>query len=341
MNELLFAKKLERFNPAQRNLIRLGSPLADPLNPFRCDDVTLSPGIMYDSTFNSKAHVAYELIMSLILAGKITEATKVIAASSGNTGLGIAQLCKALGIWCEIVMQNDTPPPKVGIISALGNPIATTLLSSSTVNYARERAELPGWCNVDQYGLDANPIAHYKYFAPQLFQPKHGRIDVVVVAGGTLGTAEGLKRFIAEHGLTAKIVLAVCKDGHEVPGARDVPRIKRDVKVGSVDDFKFVMSASRYQSFLASYAMFAEVEWTQGGPTSGLALSVALRFLQQHKMAGTLDQFRGPDRKINVVFLCPDDYRLYGDLYRSTLNGNQDFFLSSIPIERLLLEEAA
>lgn len=329
---------LERLNPARRKLVRMGSPLR-ALNPHESDGVIITPGFMYGDMFNSKTSVAYKLVAEKILSGEITPDTKIVAASSGNTGLGIAQICKSMGIPCEIVMQNDTPAPKVGIISALGHPINTVLISSGTVEYARERGKQPGWCNLDQYADVLNLLSQYEYFAPMLFH--HRRIDLIVAPGGTLGTAAGLAKFIREHELSTKIVLALCADGHEIPGARDKARVKRDVTIASVEDFEYQMTATRHEAFLASYAMFAEVDWTPGGPTSGLALSVALRFLQKHKEAGSLDTFQGPDEKINVVFLCPDDYRLYGDLYRSTLNEQRDFFLSSIPVERLLDNFAA
>jgi len=336
MDQLLSHPALTRLHPNSRKLVRIASPLTDALNPFANDGVKITPAILYSSTFNSKVPVAYELIAEAIRSGKITKETKVVAASSGNTGLGIAQINKCIGIESLIVMQNDTPQPKVGIISSLGHPINTALVSSGTVQYAREKGAEPGWYNVDQYTNKANLEAQFKYFAPQLWIEHRGRIDLIVAPGGTLGTAGGLKKYVEENGFGAKIVLALCADGQEVPGARDEARIRRDVKIASVDDFEYRMTATRYQSFLASYAMFAEIDWTQGGPTSGLALSVALRFLQKHKDAGSLDRFRGRDGDINVVFLCPDDYRLYADLYRSTLNEQRDFFLSSVPVSRLL-----
>ncbi|MDR3570771.1 MAG: pyridoxal-phosphate dependent enzyme [Candidatus Pacebacteria bacterium] len=336
MDDLTFHPALERFNPARRTLVRLGSKIESASAFFAKANVTIRPGFLYGDTFNSKAPVAYELISALIRAEKIHKSTKIVAATSGNTGLGIAQLCKALGLYCELVMQNDTPSSKVGVITALGDPINTRQVTSSTVQYAREQGEQPGWCNVDQYSEQANPIAQMKYLAPQLFDENNGRIDLVVVAGGTLGTITGLQRYIEEHELKTKLVLALCENGHEIPGARDKVRVMRDVRFATPDTFEHQMTATRYQAFLASYAMFPEVEWTPGGPTSGLAYSVALRFLHQHALSETLEQFRGPDERINLVFLCPDDYRPYGDLYRSTLNEHRDFFSSNIPIERLL-----
>lgn len=338
MSELRSHPALELMDPARRTLVRIGPPFSSALNPFLDDGVTIRPAILYADTFNSKAHVAYELVAEGIRSGQITKDTVVLAASSGNTGLGVAQFCKALGVKCTVIMQSDTPAPKVGIIAALGNPVDVLLVSSGTVATARSRGAEPGHYDTDQYGRPANLVAQYKYLMPQLFQADKNLIDVLVVPGGTLGTAGGAKKFVEEHGLKTKIVLALCADGDEVPGARDEERIRRDVKIASIGDFHDRMYGNRYQSFLASYAAFPESVWTPGGPTSGLALSAALRFVKYHKDAKTLDGLRGNDGKIRVMCLFPDDYRPYADLYRSTLKA-KDFSLQTVPIRRLLNDD--
>ena len=50
-----------------------------------------------------------------------------------------------------------------------------------------------------------------------------------------------------------------------------------------------------------------------------VTLEDPIEYIHQHKKAGTLDQFRGPDGLIQAVFMCPDDYRLYADLYRGIM----------------------
>src|SRR5581483_5046315 len=279
--------------------------------------------------------MAYELLKEKVFSGKITPETKLCVPSSGNTGLGIAGICKALGLKCEIVMSNDTPAPKVGSISALGHPVDVTLLSSGTVQYAREKSSRPGWDTIDQYSEPKNFMAQFTYLAPQLWTASDARIDILIVPGGTLGTAAGFRLFFLTNNLPTTLVLAICADGQEIPGARDEKRIGQDVTIAKVSEFEHVMTATRYQAFFASYMMFGGVDWMPGGPTSGLSLFAALKFLQKHKIAGTLEQFRRSNEKIRVIFLCPDDYRLYGDLYRSTVNTD-DFASSSIPVSKLL-----
>jgi cysteine synthase len=337
MNRLLTHLMLQRMNPAHSRLVRVVQPLPATLNPFVDEGVIITPALLYGDTFNSKTPVAYTLVAGGIAAEAITPETTVVTASSGNTGLGIALVCKALNLKCEIVMQNDTPAQKVGVISVLGNPVNTVLVSSGTIAYARDRGSQPGFFNADQYGdRDGNRGAQKTHLAPQLWGTHGNRIDIVVVPSGTLGTASGLMDYAAEQELSTTVVLALCADGEEVPAARDEARIRRDVTIASLEEFPHRMYATGYQSFLASYSMFGTVEWTPGGPTSGLALSAALRFIQAQRDRKTLDQFRGADGMVRVVFLCPDEYRPYGDLYRRVLKGSD--FTSPFTSHARLLE---
>lgn len=319
MNKLLNLEMLARWNPSRRKLVHVGEPLSPALNMFFDHGVDILPAFLYSETFNSKVSVAYKLVLEGIRRGDITPETTVLIASSGNTGLGVAMFCKALGIKSEVVMQADVPATKVNTIRALGYPITVTLLNEGTVAYARKKGAEPGYFNADQYGDRSNIDAQCEYIAPQLWHGI-GHADVVITAGGTLGTAGGLKKSADEFELTTKVGIGICADGQEIPAARTRAKILREVTIASPDDFFYCGTAGRHEAFLASYAMFQEVEWLAGGPTSGLALFVALSFLQKHLDAKTLDQFRGPNGRVRLVFLCPDDYRPYADLYLSTLN---------------------
>lgn len=323
MNTLLSHPAIKRWDPRSHRLVRMGVPLSPALNPFAAEGVEIRPAFLYVDTFNSKAPVAYELVVDGIRSGKITPETTVGIASSGNTGLGAGMFCKALGLKCEIVMQSDAPASKINAVRALGNPVDVVLLNKGTVEYAREKGKQPGFYDSDQYGNMANLIAQSTYLAPQLWEANNDRIDVVVAPGGTLGTAGGLKKFASEHGKATKVILALCADGEEVPGARDRQRIERDVTIAKPEDFFYCGCAGRHDSFLASHAMLSEAEWTPGGPSSGLSLFVALCFIQKHLDEKTLDQLRGSDGRIRVVFLCPDDCRPYSDLYLSTLKFSE------------------
>lgn len=339
MTNMLSHRGLELLDPSRRQLVDMERPLPPDLNPFDADGVIITPARLFGGVNNSKTTVAFNLIFDGIKKGKITPETTVLAASSGNTGLGVAGVCKILNLHCEIVMQNDTPAAKVGAITALGSPIDVTLLTSGTVEYARRKGREPGFYDTDQYGNQANLEAQYTYLAPQLWRLNPAGIDILVAPGGTLGTAGGLKRFATEREFSTKFILALCAPGHEVPGARDLARIERDVRGITVDEFDGWLCGTRYDSFLASYAMFSRIPWMVGGPTSGLAFLVALRFIRQHKDGGTLDQFRNKeDGKVHAVFLCPDSSYPYTDLYRSVLNEETDFKPGVVPVGRLIGE---
>jgi cysteine synthase len=317
----------------------MAPPLSEKANPFTEDNVVITPALLYADTFNSKAPVAYQLVYDGIANGDITPETTVVVASSGNTGLGVAQLCKTLGLKCLVIMQTDTPALKQGAIGMLGDPVEISLINSGTVARARELGLQAGYYDTDQYARSGNLEAQNRYLAPQLWGSRRENIDVLVASGGTLGTIGGLQKYARDWQRTTKFIVALCDDGEEVPGARDEARITRDVKGISVNDFDGKLYGSRYESFLASAVLVPEIPWMPGGPTSGLAFLSTLRYINRHKKAGTLDSLRGIDGKVQVVFICPDDYRLYADLYRSVLHA-EDFRSPFISATRLIGEAA-
>lgn len=327
---------LEKIHPSRLQIVRMTPELPPSLNIFHSDGVVMRGAMLYGETFN-KAPIAFKLVKDGIEVGEIREDTIVICASSGQTGLGVALLCKLLGLKCVIIMGNDVPSPKVNAIAALGFPIDVELVSTEdTVARARRLGRSPGHYDTDQYARRANVQAQRDYMAPQLFKAHGGRIDLVFAAGGTLGTSTGICRYAEKHRCKTKVIPGICADGEEVPGARTQASIERDVTIASLKDFSDCMKIGRYTAFLSSYALFPVVPWTPPGPTSGLAFASALKFLLKHKIAGTLDQFRGSDDKIYVVFMCPDGSEKYLDLYKGELHKTRDFASPLIPGERLL-----
>lgn len=133
-----------------------------------------------------------------------------------------------------------------------------------------------------------------------------------------MGTCLGVARYGRDHGLSTKVVPVMCAEGQEVPAARTLSRVKRDIRLpwrtyfDEATDLEF---GSRYAAFLLSFLSWRYVP-VELGPSFGLALVGALKFLRRHKLAGTLDRFRDTsDGTVHVVVFGPDDYRPYHALY--------------------------
>ena len=281
------------------------------------DDVVLRAAWVPGEQETSKSYVAWLMMTSAINQGLVKPDTTVIVASSGNTGKDVAQLCKAIGVKCRVILPGGTVQGKIDVIRIIGAGVEVITHNDpdeTPVARARREGKLSGFWDSDQYKNPNNPLAHKTYLAPQLFRAA-GQVALIGVASGTMGTAMGLKQYVIENGLLTEILPIVLTESHEVPGARPLSKILKDVEQpweGLFDrgDLEF---GTRHPSFLLAYYSWQCVPKALG-PSFGLAYQGVLRRLYKEKQAGTLDRLRGPDGTIQVLIFGADSYHLYLNL---------------------------
>ena len=297
-------------------LVRLYN-LPGEANPFAEDDVIIriaaSPGdVPYHKTPMARAG-----ILDGIQKGRITPGTTVVEATSGNTGHAMASICTILGLDFVAVVAGDVPSSKIDVIRALSEHVSirTPEKGETTAACARRLGAQEGWYNPDQYSGAWNPQSHCDNLASQLF--KETPVSVFVTPGGTMGTCMGVAQYAKENNLKTRVVPVMCQEGQEIPAARTLARVKKDVTLPwetYFNEAKDIQFGTRREAFSLSYLTWRMIP-AQLGPSFGLALAGALKFLRTHKAAGTLDQFREPDGKVHMVVFGPDDYRPYNALY--------------------------
>ena len=325
--ELLNHPFWEASDPARMRLVRVSKGFPPELNPFASDGVVIMAAGVPGEAPHSKSYVAWNGIRDGIEKGLIGPDTTVIEATSGNTGHGMAAVCGALGLRFVPVMSGDVPHDKINVIRVFGRRIGLHLVFDSdetAVEYARRLGAQDGWYNPDQYAGSWNVNAHFRYLAPQLWEQQK-KISILAAPAGTMGTCLGLAKYARENKLGTTIVPVLCVEGEEVPGARSLTGVEKDIrhlwkKTFRNEDLQF---GTRHEAFHLSFLTWSHVSQTLG-PSFGLGFAGALRFLQKHKNAGTLEQFRDQkDGKIYVVVFGPDDYRPYTSLYLGELKRKE------------------
>lgn len=303
-------------DPSKMRLIRIFE-LPDDVNQFAADGVVLKVAAAAGEAPYHKWSMGRDGILTGIREGLIVPGTTVVEATSGNTGHKMGIECNRLGLNFVAIIASDVPGTKIDALRALGGGVSVRNPDpgETTVECARRLGAQEGWYNPDQYGGEWNPRSHYEHLAPQLFGQT--RVSIFALPGGTMGTSLGVGRYVRDKGLKTKVVPVMCAEGQEIPAARTLKRIKKDIRLPWEEFFTEtdIQFGTRYASFLLSYLTWRLIP-VQLGPSFGLALVGALKFLRAHKNAMTLDQFRDSrDDKIHVVVLGPDDYRAYIDLY--------------------------
>jgi cysteine synthase A len=160
-----------------------------------------------------KDRVALNIIQNAMKQGLIQAGTTIIESSSGNLGIGLAQVCAYLGLRFICVVDCKTTPQNLAILRAYGAEIdlvtepdpATGEFLPARIRRVQELQEsVPGsfWC--DQYSNIHNAQAHYQTMH-EILADLAGTLDYLFCATSTCGTLRGCAEYIRDHGLNVQI----------------------------------------------------------------------------------------------------------------------------------------
>jgi cysteine synthase B len=227
-----------------------------------------------------KDRAAYGLIKGALDEGIITKDSKLIEATSGNTGIALAMIARLMGIDIELVMPENSTRERVLTMKAYGAKVTLTPESGgmeASIDYARNKVEKEGYVMLDQFGNQNNPNMHYKTTGPEIFRDTNGEVTHFVSAMGTTGTIMGVSRYLKEQSPNIQIIGAQPADGAKIPGIRKwpveyLPKIfdrNRVDQIIEVTDTEAKEMAQR----------LAKEEGVFGGMSSGGSVAAAMKII--------------------------------------------------------------
>ncbi len=170
-----------------------------------------------------KDRPALNMIRQAWEKGVIKDNTRLVEATSGNTGIGLAMVCAVLGLPITLVMPESATPERVAAMRAYGAEIILTD-ASKTIEYSRVIAEdlvyEKGYFMLDQFSNDDNWKAHEKSTGPEIWRDTDGQITHFVSSMGTTGTITGVSSYLKSQSSAVKIVGVQPKEGSSIPGIR-------------------------------------------------------------------------------------------------------------------------
>ncbi len=266
----------------------------------------------FNLTGSVKDRVAKEMLDDAESRGVLRENTVIIEPTSGNTGIGLAAVGAARGYKVMIVMPDTMSAERRKLMKAYGAELVLTdgkKGMKGAIEKAEELAkEIPDSFIAGQFVNPANPEAHRKTTAEEIWEDTDGAVDIFVAGVGTGGTVTGvgevLKKkkpgvYVAAVEPAASPVLSEGKAGpHTIQGigAGFVPKV---LNTGVYDE---VVPVSGDDAF-AFARMMGKTEGVLVGISSGAALAAAIRIAQRKENEGK-----------TIVALLPDG----GDRYLST-----------------------
>jgi S-sulfo-L-cysteine synthase (O-acetyl-L-serine-dependent) len=226
-----------------------------------------------------KDRPALNMIRSAIERGEIQSGTKLIEATSGNTGIALAMIARLYDLEIELVMPSTSTRERTLTMEAFGATV--TLLDNIEVcrDYADAKAARGEAFILNQFANPDNYMAHYKTTGPEIWKDTDGAITHFVSSMGTTGTIMGCSRFFKEKDTAIQIVGCQPTEESSIPGIRRWPK-EYLPKIFEPERVDRVIDVSQQESTLMARQL-AKVEGIFAGMSSGGAASAAIRLAQE------------------------------------------------------------
>lgn len=249
-----------------------------------------------------KDRAAYSMIKNAMERGDINPGTKLIEATSGNTGIALAMMASIYGLPIELVMPANSTRERTLTMQAFGAEV--TLLDSIEAcrDYAEEKGQRDDYYLLNQFANEDNVLAHYRTTGPEIWRDTVGDITHFVSAMGTTGSIMGTSKFLKEKNESIQIIGCQPTEGSSIPGIRRWPEAYLP-KIFDPKRVDRVMDVSQEQA--TDYARrLARQEGIFVGMSTGGACAAAIR------LAAELDEGV-------IVFIACDrgDRYLSSDLF--------------------------
>ncbi len=249
-----------------------------------------------------KDRPALNMIRSALERGEINKQTKLIEATSGNTGIALALMARLYGMEIELVMPSSSTRERVLTMEAFGATVTLLDNIERCRDYAEEKAASQTHHLLNQFANEDNFGAHYKTTGPEIWNDTKGGITHFVSSMGTTGTIMGVSRFLKEKNSNIQIVGCQPTEDSSIPGIRRwpaeyLPKIFEPSRVDRIMDVSQAEATAMTRRLAREEGIFA-------GMSSGGAAAAAIRLAQELESG-------------LIVFICCDrgDRYLSSDLF--------------------------
>lgn len=153
-----------------------------------------------------KDRAALYMIKGAIKDGSLKEGMEIVEPTSGNTGIAIAMIGRALGYKVNIVMPSSMSIERRNLIEAFGANLILTGEGAmqAAVNKAKELVATGNYFMPNQFENKYNALAHEKTTGPEIYSELK-EINGFVAGIGTGGTVTGVGKFLKSKDASIKV----------------------------------------------------------------------------------------------------------------------------------------
>ena len=225
-----------------------------------------------------KDRAAYGMIKGALDRGDIEAGSRLVEATSGNTGIALAMIARLFGLDMTLIMPDNSTRERVLAMEAYGARVILTP-AARTIEHSRELAEEmaanQGYFMLNQFGNPDNYRMHERTTGPEIWRDTEGKITHFVSAMGTTGTIMGVSRYLKSQNAGVQIVGTQPTKCSSIPGIRRwspefLPKIFERERVDRTVDVSEAEAR-------ATTKRLAKEEGILAGMSSGGALAAALK----------------------------------------------------------------
>mgnify|MGYP001168944417 CR=1 FL=1 len=289
-----------------------------------------------------KDRAALYMINSAMEKNKIEKGGTVIEGTAGNTGIGLAVVCKEYGLKLKVVMPNTQSEEKKITLKNLGAELieVDAVPYSNSNNYVKLSKKIAAdlskennhgvfWAN--QFDNLDNTKAHIETTAEEIWKQTAGKIDGFCCAAGTGGTLAGVSVGLKSKNKKIKIALSdpmgsslfsyikskkLVSEGSSITEGIGTGRITKNFEIGLIDE---AFQTNDTEALNIIFDLIKDQKIVLGG-SSGINIAGSI------KLARKL----GPGHNI-VTILCDNGMRYASKIF------NKDFLTKKkLPIPQWL-----
>ncbi len=226
-----------------------------------------------------KDRPALNMIRSAIERGEIKAGSKLIEATSGNTGIALAMIARLYDLEIELVMPSSSTRERTLTMEAYGARVTLMDSIEACRDYADATAAAGKAYILNQFANPDNYLAHYKTTGPEIWKDTDGKITHFVSSMGTTGTIMGCSRYLKEQNEKIQIVGCQPTEESSIPGIRRwpteyLPKIFEPERVDRVMDVSQEEATQMARQLAKQEAIFS-------GMSSGGAAAASIRLAKE------------------------------------------------------------
>ena len=269
-----------------------------------------------------KDRVALAMIEDAEMQGILKPGAVIIESTSGNTGIGLAFVAVTKGYRLILTMPETMSLERRNLLKALGAEVVLTSgaegMKGAIAKAEQLKAEIHDSVILHQFENPANPTAHARSTAEEIWRDTGGSIDIFIAGVGTGGTVSGTGKRLRELKPDIQVVAVEPADSPVLsggsPGLHNLQGIGAGFLPRNYDAsiIETIIQISNDDAVRASRQL-AKTEGLLVGISSGAVVHAALQLAKLPENRGKIIVVMLPDageRYLSTTLYAFDEYPL-------------------------------